>query len=564
MAPLAKDLLGACTLLALLTALSVPLGRYCASVLAGRRTILHPVLGWLEASCLRLSGVSGGSMGWKEYAFSLLAFNAAGALALFLLVLFQGTLPWNPRHLAAPSWDLALNIAVSFATNTNWQSYAGEATLSNLVQALGLAVQNFLSAATGIAGLAALARGVARGSSGEVGNFWVDVVRSIVYLLLPLCVAFALFLSAQGVVQTVTSSVHVVPEVGAARELPVGPVASQVAIKQLGTNGGGYYNANGAHPLENPTPLSNALELLAILLLPSALVITFGDLVSAPREGWTLWGCMMVLFIVLFALALWAEYSPNPVTHMTAAMEGKELRNGVGTSVLWETATTAASNGSVNAMHDSLSPLAGFVALLNMMLGEIIFGGVGAGLYGMIVFVLLTVFIAGLMVGRSPEYLGKRIEAREVTMAALAVLAPCAAILLGAAAAAGTDAGRASVAAAGPHGFSQILYAATSAGANNGSAFAGLAANTIFWNLLTAAGMLVGRYGVLLPMLVVAGSLASKRATPASAGTFRTDTMLFGCLLIAVILVVGALTFLPALALGPVAEHLLLWQGRGF
>jgi K+-transporting ATPase ATPase A chain len=564
MTPLARDLVQIAAFLAILTLATVVLGRYMASVFTGRRNVLTPVLSRIERFIYRVCGIDEEAMDWKTYAVALLLFNVLGAALLFGLLVAQSILPFNPRHLAAVPWDLALNIAVSFMTNTNWQSYAGETTLTALVQAAGLTVQNFLSAATGVAVMLALARGLANRASDRLGNFWVDLVRSTLYVLLPLSIIFALFLVSQGVVQTGAASVSSTTLAGSAQEIPLGPVASQVAIKQLGTNGGGYFNANSAHPFENPTPLSNLAEVIAILLLPSALVVTFGLMVGAPREGWTLWVCMLLLFLALLAPALWAELQPNPVTHATAAMEGKEVRLGVGSSVLWSVATTAASNGSVNAMHDSLTPLAGMSALVGMMLGEIVFGGIGSGLYGMIVFVLLTVFIAGLMVGRTPEYLGKKIESREVTMAALAVLAPCAAILVTTAAATLTGAGLAGATSAGPHGFSQILYACTSAGANNGSAFGGIGANTVFYNLLLAGGMLVGRFGVIVPMLAVAGSLSGKRCTPPSSGTFRTDTPLFAVLLIGVVLIVGALTFLPALTLGPVAEHLVLVQGRGF
>jgi K+-transporting ATPase ATPase A chain len=436
--------------------------------------------------------------------------------------------------------------------------------MSYLTQMLGLGVQNFLSAATGIAVLLALIRGLTRRSMQEIGNLWVDLVRSTLYVLLPLCVLWTVVLVGQGSVQNLSSYTRVTTLEGSIQTIPQGPAASQIAIKQLGTNGGGFFGANSAFPYENPTPLSNFFEMLAILLIPSALVYAYGAMVGSRRQGWVLWGCMMTLFILGLAVSLRAEYQFNPSLHTLPVMEGKEVRFGVGNSVLWSVATTAASNGSVTAMHDSLSPLSGLVALLNIMLGEVIFGGVGAGLYGMIIFVILTVFIAGLMVGRTPEYLGKKIEAFEIKMAAIAVLAPSAVILVFSAAAVATRAGLAGVTNAGPHGLSQILYAFSSAAGNNGSAFAGLETNTLFYNIAMGTGMLIGRFAVIVPVLAIAGSLVQKKITPPSSGTFRTDTPLFALLLISVILIVGALTFFPALSLGPIVEHLLMLQGATF
>jgi potassium-transporting ATPase potassium-binding subunit len=548
-----------------LTVFTPPIGSYMARVFAGERNFLTPIFGKLENLIYRLGGVNIiESMDWKTYTVALLVFNFLGFFAAFLLQLFQSYLPLNPQGLPNVAWDLAFNTAVSFTTNTNWQSYAGETTLSYLVQIIVLTVQNFLSAATGIAVMVALIRGITKKTTNDIGNFWVDMVRTTVYVLLPLVVLYTVLLVSQGVVQTFSSYALVTSLEGTKQTIPLGPAASQIAIKQLGTNGGGFFNVNSAHPFENPTPFSNFLEMLAILLIPSALVYTYGKMVGSTRQGWTLWGCMMFLFILGITISLWSEYHNNPVHQISAAMEGKETRFGVNNSVLWSVATTAASNGSVNAMHDSLTPLSGFVAMLNIMLGEVIFGGVGAGMYGMLVFVILTVFIAGLMVGRTPEYLGKKIEAFEVKMAALAVLAPCAVILVFSAIASATKFGLSSLSNAGPHGFSQVLYAFTSAAGNNGSAFAGLNANTPFYNITLGLGMLVGRYGVLVPMLAIAGSLARKKIIPVSSGTFKTDTFLFAVLLIGVILIVGALTFFPALSLGPIIEHLLMLRGQSF
>jgi K+-transporting ATPase ATPase A chain len=548
-----------------LTVFTPLLGGYMARVFDGERNFLHPVFGKLVNLIYRLGGVdTKESMNWKTYTIALLAFNFFGSFVVFLLQLFQFYLPLNPQGLQNISWDLSLNTAVSFMTNTNWQSYAGETTLSYLVQMAGLTVQNFLSAATGIAVMIALIRGIVRKTTNDIGNFWVDLVRSTVYVLLPLAILFAILFAGQGVVQTFSNYNAVTTLEGMQQTIPLGPAASQIAIKQLGTNGGGFFNVNSAHPFENPTPFSNFLEMLAILLIPSALVYTYGKMVGSTRQGWTLWGCMMFLFILGITISLWSEYHKNPVHQISAAMEGKETRFGVTNSVLWSVATTDASNGSVNAMHDSLTPLSGFIAMLNIMLGEVVFGGVGAGMYGMLVFVILTVFIAGLMVGRTPEYLGKKIEAFEVKMAALAVLAPCVVILVFSAIASVMNVGLSSVGNSGPHGFSEILYAFTSAAGNNGSAFAGLNTNTLFYNITMAIGMLIGRFGVLVPMLAIGGSLARKKIIPVSSGTFKTDTLLFATLLIGVILIVGALTFFPALSLGPIIENLLMLKGQSF
>lgn len=549
------------TLLVLMTPI---LGRFMANVFEGRKNVvsfLRPV----ERIIYKLSGIdSEHEMSWKEYTKALLAFNFIGFLFVFLLQLIQGRLPLNPQNLPDVSWHSALNTAVSFMTNTNWQSYAGETTVSYLVQVLGLAVQNFLSAATGIAVLLALARGISRANSKTIGNFWSDTVKSTVYVLLPLCFVFAIILVSQGVVQTFSSYADVTTLEGVKQTIPLGPAASQIAIKQLGTNGGGFFNANSAHPFENPTPLSNFVEMLALLLIPAALCYTYGVIVKSHKHGWAIFSAMFVMFLAGLAITLVSEFGNKSFIEMGSLMEGKEQRFGIANSVLWSTATTAASNGSVNAMHSSLSPLAGGVAMLNIMLGEVIFGGVGAGLYGILIFVILTVFLAGLMVGRTPEYLGKKIEASEIQMAFLAILVPSALILVGAGISAVLPSALSSLANKGPHGLSEILYAFSSASGNNGSAFAGLNANTPYFNITLAVCMLIGRFGVIIPALSIAGSLAEKKVCPPSSGTFPTDKPLFVVLLISVILIVGALTFFPALCLGPIVEHFLMAKGQSF
>ncbi len=541
------------------------LGGYMARVFTGERNLLSPALRPVEGLFYRLAGVDAKQeQDWRGYAVALVVFNLLGFAVLFILQLAQGILPLNPTGLASVEPALAFNTATSFMTNTNWQSYAGEITMSYATQMLGLGVQNFLSAATGIAVLIALTRGLARKSAATLGSFWVDLVRATLYVLLPLSLILALVLVSQGVVQNFNSYTPATTLSGESQLLPQGPAASQIAIKQLGTNGGGFFNVNSAHPYENPTPLSNFLQVLAILLIPAALTNTYGRMIGSQRHGWVIFGAMLILLVAGLSLMLVSEYSLNPVYGMAGGMEGKEVRFGITNSILWGAATTAASNGSVNAMHSSFTPLAGGVAMLNMLLGEIIFGGVGAGLYGMLIFVILTVFLAGLMVGRTPEYLGKKIEAREIQMAILAILLPSAAVLLMTAIAVVSDVGLSSRANAGPHGFSEILYAFASASNNNGSAFAGLNANTPFYNLLLGIAMWIGRFGVIVPVLVIAGSLVGKKVAPPSPGTFPTDGGVFIGLLIAVILIVGALTFFPALTLGPIVEHLLMAAGRSF
>jgi K+-transporting ATPase ATPase A chain len=560
-----QDIIQLILFFALLIGLTSILGKYMSKVFTGEKHFMLPVFGWLERLTYRFVGINPNEeTNWKSFAFGLLLFNLIGFLFLFLIQLFQAFLPLNPANLSNVSWHSAFNTSVSFVTNTNWQGYAGETTLSYFVQMVGLTVQNFVSAATGIAVLLAVIRGVSRKTTDKLGNFWVDLTRSTIYVLLPLSIIFAVILVGQGVVQNFKTYETVQTLQGAQQIIPMGPAASQIAIKQIGTNGGGFFNANSAHPFENPTPFSNFLEMLFILLIPAALTYTYGKMVGSTRQGWTIFLVMMVLLVSGLSISLFAEYSSNPIFGHLPLMEGKETRFGITNSVLWSTSTSAASNGSVNAMHDSLSPLAGMVALINIMLGEIIFGGVGAGLYGMVIFIILTVFIAGLMVGRTPEYLGKKIEAFEVQMAIIAILAPSFVILLFTAWASVSRAGLSSLNNSGAHGFSEILYAYSSAAGNNGSAFAGLNANTLFYNLTLGLGMIIGRFAVIIPVLAIAGNMAKKKITPPSAGTFRTDNWLFMGLLIAIILVVGGLTFFPALSLGPIIEHLLMNNGITF
>ena len=551
--------------IAVLILLTPVLGRFMAKVYMGESHFMKPVLGWMEKLTYWSCSIDEEEeMDWKKYTIGLLLFNLFGFILVFLLQVFQRHLPLNPQGLANPSWHLSLNTAISFMTNTNWQSYSGENTLSFLVQMIGLTVQNFVSAATGMAVLIAIMRGLTRKTTRKLGNFWVDLTRSVVYILLPLSIILAILLVSQGVVQNLVPYTKATTLEGVQQVIPSGPAASQIAIKQIGTNGGGFFGANSAHPFENPTPFSNFLQVLAILVIPAALTFTYGRFAGSNRQGWTLFIVMFILFAGGLAISLHSEYSYNHVLHFAGSMEGKETRFGIANSVLWSVATTDASNGSVNAMHDSLTPLSGMIAMFNMMLGEIIFGGVGSGLYGMVVFIILTVFIAGLMVGRTPEYLGKKIEAFEVQMAILAVLAPCLVILLFTAIAVSIPQGLTGISNAGPHGFSEILYAYSSAAGNNGSAFGGLSTNTVFYNLTMALTMLIGRFGIIIPIMAIAGSMAVKKVTPLSSGTFRTDNWLFATLLISVILIVGGLTFFPALALGPITEHLLMHGGIAF
>ncbi|WP_027148610.1 potassium-transporting ATPase subunit KdpA [Methylobacter tundripaludum] len=558
--------------------LAKPLGVYMAAVYENRPLLLKRIVGPLEAGFYRLSGVNPEQeMGWKSYAAALLWFNLFGGLAVFVLQMLQAHLPLNPQQMANVTVDSAFNTAISFATNTNWQGYGGETTMSYLTQMLGLSVQNFVSAATGMAVLVAMIRGFQRTHADGIGNFWADLTRGILYVLLPLSFVLALVLVGQGVVQSFKpyQTLPLVEQVSTATEkttqtLALGPAASQIAIKQLGTNGGGFFNANSAHPFENPTPLANFLEMLAILLIPAALCHTFGTMVGDPRQGWAILAAMTLVLVSLLFVTVGYEQGGNPaltalgVEQSVSAdqsggnMEGKETRFGIVNSALWATATTAASNGSVNSMHDSYTPLGGMIPMWLIQLGEVIFGGVGSGLYGMLIFVLIAVFVAGLMIGRTPEYLGKKIEAFEIKMAAIVILIPAFFILGGTSLAIMVEAGKSAVANPGAHGFSEILYAFSSAAGNNGSAFAGLSANSPFYNTALGITMLVGRYGIIIPVLAIAGSLAAKKTVPTTVGTLPTHTPLFVMLLIGTVVLVGALTFVPALALGPVVEHLVM------
>jgi len=541
------------------------LGGWMARVFKGERHFLSPLLGWMERGIYRLGGVrSDEEMTWRQYAAGILIFNMLGLWLLLVLQLVQASLPLNPAAQANVPFALALNTAVSFVTNTDWQAYSGENTLSYLTQMLGLGVQNYLSAATGIAVLLALVRGLSRRKELHIGNVWVDLTRSTVYVLLPICFILALILVQQGTVQTFSPYANATTLEGAQQVIPLGPAASQIAIKQIGTNGGGFFGQNSAHPFENPTPLTNFLELLAIILIPAAIVYTFGIMVGNKRQGWSIYAAMFAIFIAGLCVSLWAEYQFNPAQQGLNLMEGKEVRLGVANSVLWANVTTVTSNGSVNAMHDSLSPLAGGMALLNLLLGECVFGGIGTGLYTMLLFAIITVFLAGLMVGRTPEYLGKKIEAFEVKMAMIAVIAPSACVLIFSAIAAATTLGRSALGNTGAHGLSEILYAFASMANNNGSAFGGLTASNPLYLWLGSAAMMIGRFGVIVPVLAIAGSLAAKKITPPSPGTFPTDRPLFVVLLVSVVLIVGALTFFPALSLGPILDHLLTQAGRTF
>lgn len=569
--------------IAVLLLLAKPLGSFMAKVYQGERTFLNRVLGPVERFIYRVSGVNPEEeMDWKIYAIAMLLFNVLGLFVVYTLQRLQAILPLNPQGFGAIAPDSSWNTAVSFASNTNWQGYGGETTMSYLTQMLGLNVQNFVSAATGMAVLVAFIRGLVRHTTKAIGNFWMDMTRSTLYILLPLSLVVSLALVSQGVVQTfseyktvsllqftIDSNGNVVTE----QVLAVGPAASQVAIKQLGTNGGGFFNVNSAHPFENPTPFSNFLEMLAILIIPAALCYTFGKMVGDSRQGWALLTAMTIIFVALLTVAVWSEQSGNPAfaamgidqnqTNINPGgnMEGKEARFGIVNSALWATATTAASNGSVNSMHDSFMPLGGLVPMWMMQLGEIIYGGVGSGLYGMLAFVIIAVFVSGLMVGRTPEYLGKKIEAYEMKMASIMILIPVFVVLMGTAIALMSEAGKETIYNPSTHEFSEVLYAFSSAGNNNGSAFAGLGANTPFYNMALGFAMLFARYWPAVPALAIAGSLANKKKVPTGAGTLPTHTPLFVAWLIGVIIIVGALSFLPSLALGPIVEHLIVFGG---
>ncbi len=566
--------------LVVLLALVRPLGAYIAAVHQGQPTLLSPALQPVERLLYRLLGIRPEwEMDWKLYALSLLIFEALALLFVYALQRLQGLLPLNPQEFDGVAPDTAFNTAASFVSNTNWQAYSGETTMSYLTQMMGLTFLNFVSPAVGIAVLMALIRGLVRHTARDLGNFWVDLTRSVLYVLLPLAFISAIILVSQGVMQNLSAYQNVPmlqPTVDADGQavvqqmLPMGPAASQVAIKQLGTNGGGFFNVNSAHPFENPTPLSNFVEMLSILLIPAALTYTFGRMVADTRQGWAILTAMTILFVAMLSVPQWAERHGNPALATLGVdqaasdlqpggnMEGKEMRLGIVNSALWATATTAASNGSVNSMHDSYMPLGGMIPMWLMELGEVVYGGAGSGLYGMLVFVIIAVFVAGLMVGRTPEYLGKKIEAFEMKMASLVILIPIAVVLIGTAVAVALPEARASIANPGPHGFSEVLYAFSSTGNNNGSAFAGLNANTMFYNIATGLAMLFSRYWLIVAVLAIAGSLAGKKRVPAGAGTLPTYSPLFIGWLIGVVIIVGALSFFPALALGPVVEHLLL------
>lgn len=571
------DIAFLCFYACVVVALAKPLGLYMTAVYEGRRTWLHPVVRPVERGIYRLARLDEArEQDWKRYTIALLAFNLTGFLVLYLLLRLQGGLPLNPEGLAGLKPSLAFNASVSFVTNTNWQSYGGETTLSYLSQMLGLTFQNFVSAAVGMAVLVALIRALARHSAATIGNFWVDLTRGTLYILLPLSFVVAIFLISQGVVQTFDSYRDVTTLEGIKQTIAVGPAASQVAIKQVGTNGGGFFNANSAHPLENPTEWSNLVEMLSILILPGGLVYMFGNMVGSRRHGWTVLGVMVVILVAGCVMTSVAEQAGTTAeddlgiaTNASAGqaggnMEGKEVRFGIVQSATWATATTAASNGSVNSMHDSYTPLGGLVLLVNMQTSEVVFGGVGSGMYGMFIYILLAVFIAGLMVGRTPEYLGKKIEAREMKATMAALLAFAFVLLVwtsvGVVNAFGTD----TTNNAGPHGFSEILNAFTSGSANNGSAFAGLGTNSTFYNLGIGICMLVGRFLFIVPVMVIAGSMGAKKRVVPGPGTFPIDGIVFGGLLTSVIVIVGLLTFFPALSLGPIAEYLAMRDGSSF
>jgi K+-transporting ATPase ATPase A chain len=560
-----------------------PLGKYMAQVYEGKSTFLDFVLKPLEVFLFRIGGVDAShQMDWKHYAKSLLFFNFLSILFVFILIQLQGILPLNPQQFPPLSLDLSLNTAISFVTNTDWQAYSGESSLSYFTQMVGLGGQNFFSAATGMAILVAFIRGFARRETNNLGNFWVDLVRGILYILLPLSLILAMLLSSQGVIQNLSPYQKIEgvqptsyqdeqgkPIVIKEQLLPMGPVASQVAIKQLGTNGGGFFNASSAHPFENPTPFSNFLEMLALLLIPAALCYTFGHMIRDPRQGWALLSVMFLFYIPSVLVSISLEYQPNPlwntvdqtIDQVAGNMEGKETRIGVVNSALWSTAATASSNGSVNSMLGSFSPLGGLIPLFLLLLGEVVFGGVGSGLYGLLILVIITVFVSGLMVGRTPEYLGKKIEVFEVKMASLIVLIVPLSILFCTALAVSLQTGRHAISELGPHGFTEILYAFASMTNNNGSAFSGLNANTPFYNLLGSLVMILGRYGTAIPLLAIAGALGQKKAIPSNPGTLQTHTPLFMGLLIGVILIISALTFLPSMVLGPIVEHLRMTGG---
>ena len=567
-----NDLIMYTLYLVVLLLLAWPLGKYMAKVFTQESTIFDFVFKPIEKIIYRITGVKETEeMNWKQYVGALLTFNVFGMILVYLIQVWQDILPFNPENLAGVDpWHLALNTAVSFMTNTNWQSYTPESTMSYFTQMTVLTVQNFLSAATGLTVAVAFIRGLTRKNAKTIGNFWVDMVRSVVWVLLPIAILFSTILVQQGVLQNLSPYATVQTlDGGGEQKLAMGPVASQEAIKLLGTNGGGFFNANSAHPFENPTPISNFLEMLSMFLIPAGLVFTFGHMAKDKRQGYAIISAMTLLFLIMLGTMYMSESYGNPIlsslgVSSPTSMEGKEVRFGIAGSALFSTITTATSTGAVNAMHDSYTPIGGLVAMLQMKLGEMIFGGVGSGFYSMMMFVIITVFIVGLMVGRTPEYLGKKIEARETKMATIAILIPSILILIGSGIASVLDLGTATLNNAGPHGLSEIIYAFASAAGNNGSAFAGLGANNPFYNLMLALNMFAGRFSVIIPVLAIAGSMAGKKISPAGSGTFGTHGWLFVVLLVSVVLIVGALTFLPVLSLGPIVEQLLMLQGTTF
>ena len=564
------NLAGIFLFLIVTTLLAYPLGEYMALVFTDQKTFLTPVLSPIEKLFYKICGIDEKKeMSWKTYALCLLLFSLVGIIGLFLIQILQGHLPFNPEKFKGVKWDLSFNTAVSFVTNTNWQNYAGETTMSYLTQMLGLTVQNFVSAAAGIAVLIAMIRGFIRKTSETIGNFWVDLTRSVLYILLPLSLILAFILASQGVVQTLAPYVKAHTLQGKTQTIAVGPAASQIAIKQLGTNGGGFFNANSAHPFENPTPFTTFLELLAEFIIPVALVFTYGAMVKERKQGWAMYWAMMVLCAAGILTALYFETQGNPILKKMGVehginLEGKEVRIGVMPSVLWSVITTDTSTGAVDSMHDSMTPIPGLIQIFNMAIGEAIFGGVGSGLMMMIFYALITMFIAGLMIGRTPEFLGKKLGPYEMVMASIGLLSSPITLLIFSAIAISLPAGLSALTNHGTHGLSEILYAYASTANNNGSAFAGLNSNTLFYNLTLGFAMLLGRFTTLIPGLAVAGSLAKKRLTPGTAATLRSDTLLFVVMLIGVVIVVGALTFLPPLTLGPFLEQLMMHAGRTF
>lgn len=566
-----KDVILFLVFMAVLLLSSIPVGRYMAKVFTLQPLPGDKILNPLENLFYKITGTHvGEEMNWKKYSLSVLWFNIFGAILLFIIQMTQALLPFNPENLAnSESWHLAFNTAVSFMTNTNWQAYSGETAMSYFTQMAGLTVQNFVSAATGVAVAVALIRGLINKKTDNLGNFWVDLTRCITRIFLPMAIVLATILVSQGVPQNLNAYPHVVTVEGAEQIIATGPVASQEAIKELGTNGGGFFNANSSHPYENPSPLTNFFEMYAILIVSAGLVICYGEMAKDRKQGYSVLAAMSLLFTLMFAVCYWAESSGNPIISQyglsgATAMEGKEVRFGIGSSALFATTTTAASCGAVNSWHDSYTGIGGLVPMLQMMLGEIVFGGTGAGFYGMILYVLITVFIVGLMVGRTPEYLGKKVEAREVVLTIIGLLLPAIVILCFSATSAVTEAGLAGVSNPGPHGLSEILYGYASGAGNNGSAFAGLGANSLWYNVTIGLAMFIGRFGVIIPVLAIAGSMSTKKIAPAGAGTFNTGSTLFTLLLCVVILIVGALTFFPALAMGPIVDHLYMLQGVVF